>query len=172
MNEILNQQHRSDDAETAHPEPEERLEVTFACGHTADLPTPGHASGTSYQTGTATGFCRECWNQEKLAPAVAYALEHGLPKLRGSKAQQQWAMSIRHRILLDVWPGPDGILNQRRWAAAKKLAAIPYAGWWIGHREHPAADLLSDMMPRRLDTRPTPTFRGPHGADVYFNSLR
>lgn len=124
-----------------------KINGTHACGHpTRYLAESQAARGMIAQW--AVEECGSCQRHARDMAAIQTARDLGLPDLTGSDRQVSWARSIREdaRVMLTAYidrnPTPSDMA-----ASEALLYGITDAGWWIGHKDDAADQLIAWVSP-------------------------
>ncbi|WP_170063565.1 hypothetical protein [Rathayibacter tritici] len=136
--------------------------IQHSCGHTAvkDLSkkAAGERAGFAAWLGKKPCFdCKDAAGERELskeflaeraaaeAAAVEAAERLGLAPLRGSEKQLDWAMRVRHELLISSYETlvAEGGMSEQDYDAQIIAPAqtIDAARWWIDNRDMAAADL-------------------------------
>ena len=114
--------------------------VERLCGHHDNVPYHDMERA-------ALSDCIGCYKSRKLAEARSQS--EGMPDLEGSRAQVEWAMSIRIALMDKIHNHTVGSRNPRVNEAVEWWASQTKASLWIDkRREH--ASCLIDMAMREM----------------------
>lgn len=131
-----------------------KYEITYKCGHKETVQLFGKESGRERRIEwMKTQDCPECRKAAHVAEmagkaesAKEAANEFGLPELRGSEKQVNWALDIRRKVIetveADIKRLADGdakaIAVFTKWAKvfSKETLNQASARFWIDEREH------------------------------------
>lgn len=138
-----------------------KVTVTHSCGHQERHDLTGNASTRAWRAGRlAEDLCSDCFRaarEAESAAAAASAAEAGLPPLRGSDRQVQWAETIRAKklhviaraLVADLSPlevstlwGDADPADPALPGLVDALHAMDSAHWWIDGRDLKSTALL------------------------------
>lgn len=140
-------------------------EVTHSCGHTERHQLIGPHKSREWRISCLEGeLCQECFEAKRAEENTKAAEENrelGLPELKGSQKQIQWAETIRKAILEALEERfkevEDATDEQKReyFQALDVLMAKESASWWIDHRDAYMPNVLGECL-KEAKLRTTP----------------
>lgn len=141
-----------------------KYKVTHTCGHCETVVLTGPESARQSRIKWLEARpCNECMEKEVNEKLRKASEEMGLPELRGSKKQIDWAVQIRHEAIeglkslkvkdIKLVGKEEDVTAALAWVAAKTSAS-----WWIERRECNSKGflrkVLDEMAEEAIETLP------------------
>ena len=126
-------------------------EITYACGHVADVQIYGKAADRERKIAfLERGICKECWRAEQSRKEAEKAQEvaqvFGLVALEGSPKQIAWANTIRAELFSEYGDQLKAATDEKTRNFMKFLVGQSSAKYWIDRQGATLRQLAQEWL--------------------------